>query len=99
MGRYCDPISMEVPSQTFRSQLQIELRDSRVVSEEARADSHVAPATQCSSVRRQVSLAAHVVEMESMHKPRPQSTRYHLSPRPTHSTITRIAPSSRIRWS
>ena len=57
MSRYCDPISMEVLSQTFRSQLQIELRDSRVVSEEARADNHVAPAAHCSSARRRVSIA------------------------------------------
>ena len=90
MGRYCDPISMEVSSQTFRSQLQIELRDSRVVSEEARADSHIAPATQCSSVRRQVSIAAPVVEMESMHNTRAQSTRYHFSPRLTHENSTFI---------
>ena len=90
MGRYCDPISMEVPSQTFRSQLQIELRDSCVVSEEARADSHVAPAMQCSGMRRQVSIAAPVVDLESMHNPRAQSTRYHLSPQPTHEYSTFI---------
>ena len=90
-GRYCDPISMEVPSQTFKSQLQIELRDSRVVGEEARADNHVAPAAHCSSARRQVSIAPPVTYAdipEPIHKPRVQSTRYHLSPQLPHENST-----------
>ena len=34
MGRFCDPISMELPLQTYRSKMQIELSDSRTSYEE-----------------------------------------------------------------
>ena len=51
IGRFCDPISMELPSQTYRSEMQIELSDSRTANEKARADSHAAPATRGSKVR------------------------------------------------
>ena len=89
MGRFCDPISMELPSQTYRSEMQIELSDSRTANEEARADSHAAPATR--GVRRQVSIAAPVAFYDlqgSNHNPRAQSTRYPLSLHPPHENST-----------
>ena len=91
MGRYRDPLSMELPSQQFRSIVQIEVGDSRRVSEEARADSHAAPVTQGSEVPRRVSIAPPVAYAdipEPMHHPRAQSTRYNLSPRPPHENST-----------
>ena len=72
MGRFCDSISMELPSQTYRSEMQIVLSDSRTVNEEARADSHAAPATRGSEVRRQVSISAPVAffySQDSNHNP------------------------------
>ena len=91
MGRFCEPISMELPSQTYRSEMQIELSDSRTANEEARADSHAAPATRGSDERSQVSVAAPVVFYDlqgSNHNPRAQSTRYPLSLHPPHEKST-----------
>ena len=91
MGRFCDPISMELPSPTYRSEMQIGLSDSRTANEEARADSHAAPATRGSEVRRQVSIAAPVAFFDlqdSNHNPRAQSTRYPFSLHPPHENST-----------
>ena len=91
MGKFCDPISMELPTQTYRSEIQIELSDSRTAKEEARADSHVAPATRVSEVWRQISIAAPVAFYDlqgSNHNPRAQSTRYPLSLHPPHENST-----------
>ena len=65
--------------------MQIELSDSRTANEEARADSHAAPATRGSEVRRQVSIAVPFFDLQgSNHHPRAQSTRYPLSLHPPH---------------
>ena len=58
MGRFCEPMSMELPSQTFRSQVRIELSDLRMVADEARADSQIASAARCSETQRHVSIVA-----------------------------------------
>ena len=71
--------------------MQIELSDSRTANEEARADSHVAPATRGSEVRRQVSIAAPVAFYDlqrSNYKRCAQSTRYPLSLHPPHENST-----------
>ena len=82
---------MEMPSQTFRSLVQIELVDSRIAVETAGADSHVAPAVQNSEALRQVSISAPPAFSgfrESAHNPRAQSIRYPLSPSQPHDNST-----------
>ena len=86
MEGFCDPISMELSSQTFRLQVHIELSDACTVADEARADSQVASAPRCSEAQRHVSIVAPTALSyfrETTHNLRAQSTHYHLSlPRP-----------------
>ena len=97
MGRFRDPISMEMPSQTFRSQVQIELVDTCVAVGTAEGDSHVASAVQNAEAPRQVSISAPSAFpgfRESSHNPRAQSTRYPS----VHLELMRIVRLSRIAW-
>ena len=99
MGRFRDPISMEMPLQTFRSQVQIELGDSRMAVVTAGADSHVAPAAQNTEAPRQVSissLSAFPGFRESSHNPRAQSTRYPLSPSRPYENSTFVENSMNL---
>ena len=84
MGRFRDPISMEMPSQTFRSLVQIELVDSRIAVETVEADSHVAPAVQNADAPRQVSISAPPAFSDF----RESAHRYPLSPSRPHDNST-----------